>query len=77
MAGIGVDMPKMKTNRLAYKKLRVNAKGKVKRTFAGTSHNTGKKSAKRMRRLRHSIVVDDTNMNDVLRLLPHGSRGNS
>ncbi len=62
-------MPKMKTNRLAHKKFRVNAKGKIKKARANTSHNTGKKSAKRMRQLRRSGAVDKTNMYDLSRML--------
>ena len=69
-------MPKMKTNRLAYKKLRVNAKGKVKRAQANVTHNTGKKSPKRMRRVRHGKIVDDTNMRAVNEMLPYGTKGN-
>lgn len=65
-------MPKMKTNRLAYKKFRVNAKGKFKKARANTSHNTGKKSAKRMRQLRRTGVVDKTNSYDLKRMLPNG-----
>lgn len=64
-------MPKMKTNRLAYKKLRVGGKGTVKHARAATSHNTGKKSAKRMRQLRGTKVVDATNMGAVRRQLPN------
>jgi large subunit ribosomal protein L35 len=69
-------MPKMKTNRLAYKKLRTNAKGKVKRTQANVTHNTGKRSPKRMRRLRHGKMVDDSNMRAIEGMLPHYKSGN-
>lgn len=69
-------MPKMKTNRLAYKKLRTNAKGKVKRTQANVTHNTGKRSPKRMRRLRHGKMVHDTNMRAIEGMLPHHKSGN-
>ena len=67
----GVVMPKMKTNRLAYKKFLVNGKGNVKRSQSCTSHNTGKKSAKRMRRLRRPVVVDKTNRHPLRRMLPY------
>lgn len=65
----------MKTNRLAYKKLRVGGRGKVKHARARTSHNTAKKSAARMRQLRHMKVVDDTNMTAVRRMLPYMGSG--
>jgi len=65
-------MPKIKTNRLANKKFRVNGKGTViKRGQARTSHNTGKKSSKRMRRLRHMTVMDKTNVRQVARQMPY------
>ncbi len=63
-------MPKMKTNRLAYKKFRVGASGKVKHARASTSHNTGKKSAKRMRQLKGTKVVDATSIDHMRGLLP-------
>ena len=64
-------MPKMKTNRLAAKKFRKTGTGKFKRAQARTSHNTGKKSSKRMRRLKGSKVVDVTNSYDLKRLMPY------
>ena len=64
-------MPKMKTNRTAYKKYRVNAAGKAKAQRANTSHNTGKKSAKRMRQLRHGKMVDATSQYHVTHQLPY------
>ncbi|RIL11104.1 MAG: 50S ribosomal protein L35 [Proteobacteria bacterium] len=68
-------MPKMKTNRLAYKKLRVNAKGKVSHARAFTSHNTGKRSAKRNRQLKGCRLVGSTEIRAVRGLLPyHGAR---
>lgn len=67
-------MPKLKTNRLARKKFRVTGKGRVKRSQANTSHNTGKKSAGHMRRLRGRLVVDKTNEKAVKRQLPYGGK---
>lgn len=55
-------MPKMKTNRLAYKKFRVGGTGRVKHAIANTSHNTGKKSSKKMRQLKGRRVVDASNI---------------
>ncbi len=44
-------MPKMKSHSGAKKRFKVTAKGKVKAHHAFTSHNLGKKAAKRKRRL--------------------------
>jgi len=63
-------MPKMKTNRLAYKKLKVSASGKVRRARAGKSHNTGKKSSKRVRQMRRRVQVNAANLRAVRGLLP-------
>ena len=65
-------MPKIKTNRLAYKKFRVSGKGKaIKHARARTSHNTGKKPAKRMRQLRGNTGIDSTNERLVRGMLPY------
>lgn len=68
-------MPKIKTNRLAYKKFRTNAKGKAKKAKAFTSHNTGKRLAKRNRQLKGRNMVDKTNEHAVSRLLPYAGKG--
>ena len=44
-------MPKMKTHSGAKKRFRVTGSGKIRARHAMTSHNLGKKSAKRKRRL--------------------------
>jgi len=67
-------MPKMKTNRTAYKKFKVAASGRVKRAQAFTSHNTAKRSPARLRRLRKTIGVDETNLGHVEAMLPLLSR---
>lgn len=64
-------MPKMKTNRMANKKFRVGGKGKVKHALAGASHNTGKKSAKRIRQLKGRRVVDTANISGLRGQLPN------
>jgi len=65
-------MPKMKTKRLAAKKLRLNAKGKARHARANTSHNTGKKPSKQMRRLSGTKMADKTAARDIRRMLPYG-----
>ncbi len=64
-------MPKMKTNRLAAKKFKVNARGVVTHARASTSHNTGKKSAKRMRQLKGKTRLDNTSVSGLARQLPY------
>lgn len=66
-------MPKMKTNRLANKKYRVGGTGRVKHALAGASHNTGKKSAKRIRQLKGRRVVLKANINGIKGQLPYNS----
>lgn len=65
-------MPKLKTNKTAAKRFRARASG-LKRAQAYTSHNTAKKSAKRIRQLRASKLVDKTNWNSIKGMLPYGS----
>ena len=64
-------MPKMKTNRLAAKKFRVGGTGRVKHALTNTSHNTGKKSNKKMRQLRGRRVVDASDIRSLQRQLPY------
>ncbi|HEV2814907.1 MAG TPA: 50S ribosomal protein L35 [Solirubrobacteraceae bacterium] len=51
-------MPKMKSHSGAKKRFKVTAKGKVKAHHAFTSHNLGKKAAKRKRRLGKETVLE-------------------
>jgi large subunit ribosomal protein L35 len=67
-------MPKMKTNRTAYKKFRRTGKGQYKRAQAYLSHNTAKKTPKRRMNLRKIVLVDDTNVMAVRRMLPYRNR---
>ena len=65
-------MPKIKTNRMAKKKLFPNKKGTVvKRGQANKRHNTGKKAAKVKRRLNKSALVAKVDIKSVRRLLPY------
>ena len=64
-------MPKMKTNRMARKRIRVAASGRLKKAQANTSHNSGKKPNNKMRRLKRRIGVDSTSMRLVRGLLPY------
>lgn len=64
-------MPKMKTHRGAAKRFKKTASGKLKRYKAFKSHLTGKKSAKRIRQLRKSALVSDSDMKRIKQLLPY------
>jgi large subunit ribosomal protein L35 len=66
-------MPKMKTHSGAKKRFRTTAGGKIRARHAMTSHNLGKKPAKRKRRLQHPVEVSPSNARAVKRLL--GGRG--
>jgi large subunit ribosomal protein L35 len=68
-------MPKMKTNRLASKKIRVGGNGRIKRAQAGTSHLTAKMSPKRIRNLRKRVNVDSTNARALRGMLPYSVKG--
>lgn len=62
-------MPKMKSNRGAAKSFKVTASGKVKRKHSLKRHILTKKSAKRIRQLRHDAVVSDADQKRVKRML--------
>ena len=64
-------MPKIKTNKTAYKKFRSTAKGKIKRGQANTSHNTAKQTPKTRRTLRGITYVDSANQDNIKALLPY------
>ena len=59
-------MPKIKTNRAA-----ATGTGKLKRNKAYKSHILTKKSAKRKRNLRKSIITDKTNVKNMKKVLPY------
>ena len=65
-------MPKMKTHSGAKKRFRVTAGGKLRARHAMTSHNLGKKAAKRKRRLGRPVEVKPANAHEVKRLLAGG-----
>jgi len=47
-------MPKMKTNKSVAKRLKVTARGKIRRHRAGAGHLRSRKSPKRLRRFRRA-----------------------
>jgi len=52
-------MPKMKSHSGAKKRFKKTANGKVKRKKANKGHLLTKKSGKRKRQLRKSVVIED------------------
>ena len=64
-------MPKIKTNRAAAKRFKKTATGKLKRNKAYKSHILTKKSTKRKRNLRKDIIMDETNVKNMKKILPY------
>jgi large subunit ribosomal protein L35 len=64
-------MPKIKTNRAAAKRFKKTGSGRIKRNKAYASHILTKKTTKRKRGLRKSVVVDESNVKGIKRLLPN------
>jgi large subunit ribosomal protein L35 len=62
-------MSKMKTHSGTKKRFRKTGGGKLLARHSFTSHNRGKKSAKRKRRLGRPVVVDPRDRKRVTRLL--------
>jgi large subunit ribosomal protein L35 len=66
-------MPKMKSHSGAKKRFKLTGKGKVKARHAMTSHNLGKKDAKRKRRLGNPTVLEGQDAARARKLLRGGS----
>jgi large subunit ribosomal protein L35 len=62
-------MPKMKTHSGSKKRFRKTGTGKLRARHAFTSHNLGKKSRKRKRRLSRDVEVAQQDRKRVRRLL--------
>ncbi len=63
-------MPKIKSHRGAAKRFKKTGTGKFKASHAFHSHILGKKTAKRKRNLRKSIIIHPTDEAKLKRLLP-------
>ena len=63
-------MPKVKTSRAAAKRFKKTGTGQLKRMKAYKSHILTKKSQKRKRNLRKSIITDATNVKSMKKILP-------
>ena len=64
-------MPKVKTSRAAAKRFKKTGTGQLKRMKAYKSHILTKKSQKRKRNLRKSIITDKTNVKNMKKILPY------
>ena len=64
-------MPKMKTSRAAAKRFKVTGSGKLFRNKAYKSHILTKKTTKRKRNLRKDIIMDETNVKNMKKILPY------
>ena len=64
-------MPKIKTNRGAAKRFRKTGSGKIRRNKAYTSHILTKKSTKRKRDLRQSVLVHKSDHRNISQLIPY------
>ncbi len=64
-------MPKIKTNRGAAKRFRKTGTGKIRRNKAYTSHILTKKTTKRKRDLRQSIIVAKADAKNIAQLVPY------
>jgi len=64
-------MPKLKTNKAAYKRVKATGTGKLKRSKSNKQHILGKKSPKRKRNLRSTTVIHKSNENQMKRMLPY------
>jgi large subunit ribosomal protein L35 len=64
-------MPKMKTHRGAAKRFSKTATGKIKAGRAYHSHILTKKSTKRKRGLRGTVIVDEADAPRIKRLIPY------
>ena len=64
-------MQKVKTSRAAAKRFKKTGTGQLKRMKAYKSHILTKKSQKRKRNLRKSIITDATNVKSMKKILPY------
>ena len=64
-------MPKVKTSRAAAKRFKKTGTGQLKRMKAYKSHILTKKSQKRKRNPRKSIITDATNVKSMKKILPY------
>ena len=64
-------MPKLKTNRGAAKRFKKTASGRFKRGHSHLRHILTKKTTKRKRHLRRGVMMHDSDIALVRRMLPY------
>ena len=64
-------MPKIKTHSGAKTRFKLTKNGKVKRAHAYKSHILNKKTTKRKRNLRKTVVANVTNVAAVKKMIPY------
>ncbi|NLB77623.1 MAG: 50S ribosomal protein L35 [Clostridiaceae bacterium] len=64
-------MTKLKTHSGSKKRFKITGTGKVKRTQGYKNHILTKKSTKRKRQLRRSLIASDANAAIIKRMLPY------
>ena len=64
-------MPKIKTHSGAKKRFKLSKNGKPMRGHANKSHILTKKSTKRKRNLRKTVIADVTNLATVKKMIPY------
>jgi large subunit ribosomal protein L35 len=64
-------MPKLKTHKGAAKRFKKTGTGKIKRRHAFARHILTSKARSRKRKLGQAVVVDDTNSDEIKRMLPY------
>ncbi|MBM3754995.1 MAG: 50S ribosomal protein L35 [Acidobacteria bacterium] len=64
-------MSKLKTHKGAAKRFKRTGTGKIKRAHAFARHILTSKGSSRKRRLAQSVMMDDTNTNEIARMLPY------
>jgi large subunit ribosomal protein L35 len=66
-----MQMPKMKTKSGAAKRFKALGSGGIKRSKAFLRHILTKKTTKRKRQLRGTVMLDSTNKRSVRAMLPY------
>ncbi|NLX63213.1 MAG: 50S ribosomal protein L35 [Clostridiaceae bacterium] len=64
-------MAKLKTHSGSKKRFRITATGKIKRSQGYKNHILTKKSTKRKRQLRKSLIASDANAATIKQMLPY------
>ncbi len=67
-------MPKLKTKSSAKKRFSFTATGKVKTPQSGKRHNLTQKSQKRIRNLRGTTIMDESDQHRIKTAMPYGSK---